>query len=326
MPMSESHVDVRPDVASGFAVQRNQRLVVEDVQQAVQQVRQLEGVPGHVDEPVGKAFSACKFALQPQLLNDHLREYNKYMAQLLAEHPDTVIFQSFPGIASMIAATFIGEMAEFQARFPSAASLPAPADQKPIALQAMLANETVNFAQASLFNLIFAGATYILFGLAVALSKRLSKVDGLDRRGRRVRFDRRRDHSGSNWNADNRVPDSDYRRAHGHHPVDGNDRCPADPKEPISAGNWASGTAPNPPDDRPASGSAGGRSGRRGCPTRNQAPQTAHHGLYRNGQRWWREWSRYAGGRLSQPPLTRAVRMGPDPRPSGPGWCSSTRL
>jgi hypothetical protein len=46
----------------------------------------------------------------------------------------------------------------------------APVDQKPIALQVMLANETVNFALASLFNLIFAGATYILFGLAVALS------------------------------------------------------------------------------------------------------------------------------------------------------------
>lgn len=47
----------------------------------------------------------------------------------------------------------------------------APADLKPVALQAVLANETTNFALASLFNLVFAGATYILFGLAVALSK-----------------------------------------------------------------------------------------------------------------------------------------------------------
>jgi hypothetical protein len=31
-------------------------------------------------------------------------------------------------------------------------------------------NETINFALASLFNLVFAGATFILFGLAVALS------------------------------------------------------------------------------------------------------------------------------------------------------------
>jgi len=46
----------------------------------------------------------------------------------------------------------------------------APAELKPIELQVMLANETVNFALASLFNLIFAGAAYILFGLAVALS------------------------------------------------------------------------------------------------------------------------------------------------------------
>ena len=34
----------------------------------------------------------------------------------------------------------------------------------------VLANETINFALASLFNILFAGATFILFGLAVALS------------------------------------------------------------------------------------------------------------------------------------------------------------
>ncbi len=38
-----------------------------------------------------------------------------------------------------------------------------------MALRAVLANETINFALASLFNLIFAAATFILFGLAVAL-------------------------------------------------------------------------------------------------------------------------------------------------------------
>jgi hypothetical protein len=38
------------------------------------------------------------------------------------------------------------------------------------ALQLVLANETVNFALASLFNFTFAGVTFILFGLAVALS------------------------------------------------------------------------------------------------------------------------------------------------------------
>lgn len=39
-----------------------------------------------------------------------------------------------------------------------------------IALQNVLTNETINFALASLFNFVFAGVTFILFGLAVALS------------------------------------------------------------------------------------------------------------------------------------------------------------
>jgi hypothetical protein len=46
----------------------------------------------------------------------------------------------------------------------------APADEQATALRVVLANETVNFALASLFNILFAGATFILYGLAVALS------------------------------------------------------------------------------------------------------------------------------------------------------------
>ncbi len=44
----------------------------------------------------------------------------------------------------------------------------APQDEKTTALRIVLANETINFAIASLFNIVFAGATFILFGLAVA--------------------------------------------------------------------------------------------------------------------------------------------------------------
>jgi hypothetical protein len=44
-----------------------------------------------------------------------------------------------------------------------------PADQA-VALGLVHVNETINFALASLFNLVFAGVTFILFGLAVALS------------------------------------------------------------------------------------------------------------------------------------------------------------
>jgi hypothetical protein len=46
----------------------------------------------------------------------------------------------------------------------------APPGQQAAALGLVHVNETMNFALASLFNLVFAGATFILFGLAVALS------------------------------------------------------------------------------------------------------------------------------------------------------------
>lgn len=43
-------------------------------------------------------------------------------------------------------------------------------DQRATALALVSANETINFALASLFNILFAGFTFILFGLAVAFS------------------------------------------------------------------------------------------------------------------------------------------------------------
>ncbi|MGH7540425.1 MAG: DUF4386 family protein, partial [Gemmatimonadota bacterium] len=46
----------------------------------------------------------------------------------------------------------------------------ARAGDKAVALALVHLNETLNFALASLFNLMFAGVTFILFGLAVALS------------------------------------------------------------------------------------------------------------------------------------------------------------
>jgi hypothetical protein len=44
-----------------------------------------------------------------------------------------------------------------------------PPARQAAALRIVLANETISFALASLFNLIFAAATFILIGLAVAL-------------------------------------------------------------------------------------------------------------------------------------------------------------
>jgi hypothetical protein len=46
----------------------------------------------------------------------------------------------------------------------------APEAEKAAALRDVTANETVNFALASLFNLVFAAATFMLYGLAVARS------------------------------------------------------------------------------------------------------------------------------------------------------------
>jgi hypothetical protein len=46
----------------------------------------------------------------------------------------------------------------------------APPGDQALALGLVHVNETINFALASLFNLVFAGATFLLFGLAVALS------------------------------------------------------------------------------------------------------------------------------------------------------------
>jgi hypothetical protein len=46
----------------------------------------------------------------------------------------------------------------------------APSDEAAAALRGLLAEEAINFALASLFNILFAGFTFILLGLAVASS------------------------------------------------------------------------------------------------------------------------------------------------------------
>lgn len=80
----------------------------------------------------GKAFTALRFADQLDLLNRHLREYNAEVDRLLALHPDTRIFTSFPGIGSVIAATLLSGMGEDRARFPSAPALLAETGLAPV--------------------------------------------------------------------------------------------------------------------------------------------------------------------------------------------------
>ncbi|MDQ3792501.1 MAG: hypothetical protein M3341_07650, partial [Actinomycetota bacterium] len=46
----------------------------------------------------------------------------------------------------------------------------APPEEEAAALRVLLAEEAINFALAALFNILFAGITFILLGLAVALS------------------------------------------------------------------------------------------------------------------------------------------------------------
>jgi hypothetical protein len=47
----------------------------------------------------------------------------------------------------------------------------APPGEQAAALRLVLAEETINFALAALFNILFAGVTFILYGLAVAWSR-----------------------------------------------------------------------------------------------------------------------------------------------------------
>lgn len=80
----------------------------------------------------GKAFTAVRFADQLDLLNRHLRDYDAEIDRLLALHPDTKIFTSFPGIGLVIAATLLAGIGEDRARFPSAPALLAESGLAPV--------------------------------------------------------------------------------------------------------------------------------------------------------------------------------------------------
>ena len=64
----------------------------------------------------------------------------------------------------------------------------APAADQAAALQLVLAEETINFALAALFNILFAGVTFILYGL----EPDLPSLAGMDRGPRRRRINPRR--------------------------------------------------------------------------------------------------------------------------------------
>lgn len=89
-------------------------------------------ISGNDGTVAGKGFSAQLFAKQLRMLNTHLRAYDRRLDELLAQHPDTQIFTSFPGIGPVIAAVMISEMGEDRARFPTPASLLAETGLAPV--------------------------------------------------------------------------------------------------------------------------------------------------------------------------------------------------
>lgn len=67
----------------------------------------------------GKSFAGTRFAQELQMLNQHLKDYDKEIMSVLTQHPDTPIFESFPGIGPITAATLIAEMGEDRTQYPA---------------------------------------------------------------------------------------------------------------------------------------------------------------------------------------------------------------
>lgn len=89
----------------------------------------LSGSPGTV---AGKSFSALAFTQVLQLLNTQLAEYDDAIAAATAEHPDALIFASFPGIGPVLTAVLLAEIGEDRARFPQPEVLLAEAGLAPV--------------------------------------------------------------------------------------------------------------------------------------------------------------------------------------------------
>lgn len=89
----------------------------------------LTGSPGTV---AGKSFSALAFTQVLQLLNTQVAEFDDAIAAAVAEHPDAMIFSSFPGIGSTLTAVLLAEIGEDRTRFPEPAVLLAEAGLAPV--------------------------------------------------------------------------------------------------------------------------------------------------------------------------------------------------
>jgi transposase len=89
----------------------------------------LSGAAGTV---AGKSFSAQSFTRLLQLLNRQLGEYDDAIAAAVAEHPDGLIFASFPGVGPVLTGVLLAEIGEDRTRFPEPAALLAEAGLAPV--------------------------------------------------------------------------------------------------------------------------------------------------------------------------------------------------
>jgi transposase len=80
----------------------------------------------------GKSFSAQAFAQLLAALNTQLAEYDDAIAAALAEHPDTPVFASFPGVGPVLTAVLLAEIGEDRARYPADSVLLAEAGLAPV--------------------------------------------------------------------------------------------------------------------------------------------------------------------------------------------------
>jgi transposase len=91
----------------------------------------LSASPGSVN---GHRFAALALADQLSLLNNQVRQFNRRIDELLAQHPDTPVFASFPAAGRVTTAELLAEIGEDRGRFPNVQVLLAEAGAAPVTL------------------------------------------------------------------------------------------------------------------------------------------------------------------------------------------------
>jgi transposase len=80
----------------------------------------------------GRSITALAFADVLEVLNQQRDQLDRHLAAALARHPDAELFQSFPGVGTITAATLLAEIGEDRDRFPDAGMLLAEAGLAPV--------------------------------------------------------------------------------------------------------------------------------------------------------------------------------------------------